>query len=198
MLARISDIVKKCKCGAGGAVLGSKALRHVCTVILVMPNPLEQRPRGDRRNDGITARAALKEPTLGYDSARRQRPATRICQGENRIASLALGPGAARGVSMSDASQSGSASDAPVVAQVEFWFDFSSPYAYFAAVTIEDRLAPYGRPIVWRPFLLGVLFQKTGMTSLSRTPLRGDYARGDWQRLSRILDVPFALPPHHP
>lgn len=99
---------------------------------------------------------------------------------------------------MSDASQSGSASDAPVVAQVEFWFDFSSPYAYFAAVTIEDRLAPYGRPIVWRPFLLGVLFQKTGMTSLSRTPLRGDYARGDWQRLSRILDVPFALPPHHP
>lgn len=81
---------------------------------------------------------------------------------------------------------------------IEFWFDFSSPYAYFAAATIENRLASIGRVIAWRPFLLGVLFQKTGMTSVSRTPLRGDYARHDWQRLSRVLRVPFSLPPHHP
>lgn len=81
---------------------------------------------------------------------------------------------------------------------IEFWFDFSSPYAYFAAHTIERRLEPYGRAIAWRPFLLGVAFRVTGMSGLSRTPLRGDYARHDWRRLSRMLGVPFAIPPHHP
>lgn len=80
----------------------------------------------------------------------------------------------------------------------EFWFDFSSPYGYFGALQVEDVAARHARPVSWRPFLLGSAFAATGMQSLSRTPIRGDYARHDWARLARRLSVPFCIPARHP
>jgi 2-hydroxychromene-2-carboxylate isomerase len=81
---------------------------------------------------------------------------------------------------------------------VEFWFDFSSPYAYFAALTIDERLGRLGRKATWRPFLLGAAYQTTKMTPLTNTPMRGDYAKHDWNRLAKAHQVPFALPSTHP
>lgn len=86
--------------------------------------------------------------------------------------------------------------DAPT--PLEFWFDFSSPYAYFASLSVERVAAKHGRAVLWRPFMLGVAFKRTGMGPLSKTPLRGDYARHDWARLARREQVPFRLPPNHP
>ena len=85
-----------------------------------------------------------------------------------------------------------------MVDTIEFWFDFSSPYAYFAAIEVDERLGRFGRPIAWRPFLLGVIFQKTGMGPLNHMPLRGDYARHDWIRIAAMLNVPFTLRDDHP
>ena len=68
---------------------------------------------------------------------------------------------------------------------IEFWFDFSSPYAYFASLSLEEIAERHHRSVQWRPFMLGVLFKTTGMTSLAQTPLRGDYAKHDWLRLAR-------------
>lgn len=87
-------------------------------------------------------------------------------------------------------------SDPP--APVEFWFDFSSGYAYFAALEIEALAARHGRRVLWRPYLLGVAFQATGARGLSGTPLKGDYARHDWARIARRQGVPFAIPAVHP
>jgi 2-hydroxychromene-2-carboxylate isomerase len=81
---------------------------------------------------------------------------------------------------------------------LEFWFDFASPYAYFAAPQVEPLAARHGRRTVWRPFLLGAVFKVTGMAPLVGMPLRGDYAKRDWARLARFHDVPFAPPPGHP
>jgi 2-hydroxychromene-2-carboxylate isomerase len=81
---------------------------------------------------------------------------------------------------------------------IEFWFDFSSPYAYFASETVERFAAETGRSFVWRPFLLGVIFAKTNMAPLVKMPIRGDYARRDCDRIARLLGVPFALPESHP
>jgi 2-hydroxychromene-2-carboxylate isomerase len=81
---------------------------------------------------------------------------------------------------------------------IEFWFDFSSPYAYFASIEITDRLERFGRPLDWKPFLLGVAYQRTGMSPLSSMPLRGDYARHDWGRIAAMLGVPFVLREDHP
>ncbi|HEY8596157.1 MAG TPA: 2-hydroxychromene-2-carboxylate isomerase [Devosiaceae bacterium] len=83
-------------------------------------------------------------------------------------------------------------------APIEFWFDFSSPYAYFAAMEIERRLDRFGRPLAWRPFLLGVAFQRTGMVPMVDIPMRGDYTHRDCTRIARMLGVPFHFPPDHP
>lgn len=83
-------------------------------------------------------------------------------------------------------------------APIEFWFDFSSPYAYFASHSIAAVAAEAGRAVRWRPFMLGAAFKATGMRPLTLTPIRGDYARRDWARLARLMDLPFRLPARHP
>lgn len=81
---------------------------------------------------------------------------------------------------------------------IEFWFDFSSGYAYLAAQEIDALGARVKRPILWRPYMLGTAFKVTGMRGLSSTPVKGDYARHDWARAARKLRVPFAPPADHP
>ena len=83
-------------------------------------------------------------------------------------------------------------------APIEFWFDFASGYAYFAALEIEALAERHGRNVLWRPFTLGAAFKVTGAQGLSRTPLKGEYARRDWQRLARLKGVVFKLPERHP
>lgn len=83
-------------------------------------------------------------------------------------------------------------------APIEFWFDFSSAYAYFASLEIDGVAERLKRPVLWRPFMLGTAFKRTGARGLSATPLKGNYARHDWARIAREKDVPFALPPFHP
>ena len=81
---------------------------------------------------------------------------------------------------------------------IEFWFDFSSGYAYFAAHEIDALAARSGREVLWRPYMLGVAFKATGARGLSGTPLKGDYARHDWARLSKLTGLPFRVPEGHP
>ena len=81
---------------------------------------------------------------------------------------------------------------------IEFWFDFSSGYAYLAAQEIEALGARVSRAVLWRPYMLGTAFKVTGMRGLSSTPVKGDYARRDWARAARRMGVPFAPPADHP
>ncbi len=83
-------------------------------------------------------------------------------------------------------------------APIEFWFDFSSGYAYFAAHVIDEVAQRHDRSVLWRPYMLGVAFKHTGARGLSSTPMKGDYARRDWARLARITGLGFQLPPNHP
>lgn len=68
---------------------------------------------------------------------------------------------------------------------IEFWFDFSSGYAYLAAHEIDALGDRVGRNVLWRPFMLGAAFKITGMRGLSSTPMKSDYAKYDWQRAAR-------------
>ena len=77
-------------------------------------------------------------------------------------------------------------------APVEFWFDFISPYGYFASTRIEALALRYGRAVAWRPLLLGVTVLKVmGLKPLPETPLKQDYIAADLPRLARLLAVPF-------
>ena len=85
-----------------------------------------------------------------------------------------------------------------MAAPIEFWFDFSSPYGFLGSRRIDDIAARHGRGVLWRPFLLGVLFQTTGQKPLLLQPLRGPYALRDLERTARLYGEPFRLPQPFP
>ncbi|GIK99774.1 MAG: 2-hydroxychromene-2-carboxylate isomerase [Alphaproteobacteria bacterium] len=85
-----------------------------------------------------------------------------------------------------------------MAAPLDFYFDFSSPYGYFASKRIDEIGRRHGREVTWRPFLLGVAFKTTGQTPLVEQPLRGDYHRHDFERTARRYKLPFRMPESFP
>ncbi|HYH17702.1 MAG TPA: 2-hydroxychromene-2-carboxylate isomerase [Azospirillum sp.] len=81
-----------------------------------------------------------------------------------------------------------------MAAAIDFYFDFSSPYGYFASLRIDDLAAKHGRAVTWHPILLGAVFKVTGMKPNMVQPLRGDYLHHDVQRIARLTGAPFAWP----
>lgn len=81
---------------------------------------------------------------------------------------------------------------------IDFYFDFSSPYGYFAGTKIDDLAAKHGRSVTWRPILLGAVFKITGGQPLPTIPLKGSYTAHDLQRSARLLKVSFKLPTKFP
>lgn len=81
---------------------------------------------------------------------------------------------------------------------IEFWFDFSSPYAYIASTLIDDIAEEYGRTVTWRPMLLGPIMKQTGNTPLLNQPMKGEYTRRDSARMAKFFEVPFTLPDPFP
>ncbi|HUQ05006.1 MAG TPA: DsbA family protein [Kofleriaceae bacterium] len=84
---------------------------------------------------------------------------------------------------------------------VEFWFDFSCPYAYLASRRVEEICAAAGAPLVLAPMLLGGVFRLTGagegpMATLS-PPKAANNAR-DMLRWADRLGVSLRMPPAHP
>ncbi len=85
-----------------------------------------------------------------------------------------------------------------MAAPIDFYFDFSSPYGYFASLEIDAIAARHSREVNWRPFLLGVVFKITGQVPLPGQPMRGDYARRDFERCARLYGAPFTWPERFP
>lgn len=77
---------------------------------------------------------------------------------------------------------------------IQFYFDFSSPYAYFASHKIDALAASHKRSVTWRPFLVGAAMRVSGNAPLAEQPLKGDYAKHDWERLGRYMQAPWVLP----
>jgi 2-hydroxychromene-2-carboxylate isomerase len=81
---------------------------------------------------------------------------------------------------------------------IEFFFDFSSPYGYFASTQIEALASKHGREVVWRPFLMGAALKQMNQPPNVQIPLKGDYARHDFDRTARWFGVPFRTPDPFP
>jgi 2-hydroxychromene-2-carboxylate isomerase len=81
---------------------------------------------------------------------------------------------------------------------LEFYFDFSSPYGYFAATRIDALAAKHGRDTVWRPILLGIVFRRTGGQPLPTIPIKGTYALRDIERTARWFGIPYRAPSRFP
>ncbi|HQU50759.1 MAG TPA: DsbA family protein, partial [Casimicrobiaceae bacterium] len=92
--------------------------------------------------------------------------------------------------------EGGGASPAgPGPGALEFWFDFSSPYAFLASHRIEALAARHGRAVDWRPMLLGAAFKVAGTAPLTDVPMKGDYSRRDFVRSARFHGIEgFRMP----
>lgn len=81
---------------------------------------------------------------------------------------------------------------------IDFYFDFSSPYGYFAAAKIDALAATHRREVVWHPILLGAVFKLSGQQPLPNIPLKGSYAKHDMLRSARWFELPFKVPSKFP
>jgi 2-hydroxychromene-2-carboxylate isomerase len=81
---------------------------------------------------------------------------------------------------------------------VEFFFDFGSPASYLAWTQLPAICAEAGAGLVYRPMLLGGVFQATGNASPVSVPAKGRYMLTDLARFARRYGVPMRFNPHFP
>jgi 2-hydroxychromene-2-carboxylate isomerase len=81
---------------------------------------------------------------------------------------------------------------------IDFYFDFTSPYAYLAAARIDTLAARHGREVRWHPVLLAALSEATGNKLAPFIPSKWNYVQKDLARAARRLELPFQLPPAFP
>ncbi len=81
---------------------------------------------------------------------------------------------------------------------VDFYFDFGSPAAYLAATQLPHVCADTGAELVWKPMLLGGVFQATGNHSPADIKPKGPYMNADLQRFAKRYGVPFVHNPNFP
>lgn len=82
--------------------------------------------------------------------------------------------------------------------QIEFFFDVGSPASYLAWTQLPTIAQRHDAQIVWKPMLLGGVFQATGNSSPATVEAKGRYTRIDMQRFARRYGVPLNHNPYFP
>ena len=81
---------------------------------------------------------------------------------------------------------------------VEFFFDVGSPTAYLAWTQLPALCVDAGATLVYRPMLLGGVFQATGNASPVAVPAKGRYMNADIARFAARYGVPYTHNPAFP
>lgn len=85
--------------------------------------------------------------------------------------------------------------------RVDFFYDFSCPYAYLASTQIEALCARASAELGWRPMLLGGVFQALGVPQVpteAMAPAKARLNDLDMRRWAAHFGVPLVMPPSHP
>ena len=80
----------------------------------------------------------------------------------------------------------------------EFWFDFGSTASYLAWTQIPALEAATGAKAIYKPMLLGAVFQATGNQSPATIPAKGKYVFADFERFAKRYGVTLVRNPHFP
>jgi 2-hydroxychromene-2-carboxylate isomerase len=89
------------------------------------------------------------------------------------------------------------------MAKIEIFYDLSSPWTYLACHNLRPLAAEFGAELVWRPFLVGGVFNAINPTvhNSREAPVAAKVAYGkkdlaDWARLAglKILHYPTVFP----
>ncbi|WP_277374822.1 2-hydroxychromene-2-carboxylate isomerase [Pseudomonas sp. AA-38] len=81
---------------------------------------------------------------------------------------------------------------------VEFFFDLGSPASYLAHTQLPALCREAGAELLYRPMLLGAVFQATGNASPVLIPAKGRYLMRDLARCAERFAVPLRFNPHFP
>lgn len=88
------------------------------------------------------------------------------------------------------------------MAKLEFFFDCSSPWTYLAFTRIHDVVKRTGAEIVWRPILVGGVFNAVNKDIYERRanpePRKAAYYEKDLQDWARFAGVKIGKPPVFP
>jgi 2-hydroxychromene-2-carboxylate isomerase len=87
------------------------------------------------------------------------------------------------------------------MARLEFWFDFSCPFAYVASTQVEKLAQRTGAELDLRPMLLGGVFKARGTPqNLAATlgPAKTRHNLDDMRRQAQRVGVPLRMPQSHP
>ncbi len=82
--------------------------------------------------------------------------------------------------------------------QIEFFFDVGSPASYLAWTQLPALAERHGATLVYRPMLLGGVFQATGNQSPGSIEAKGAYTRIDFQRFAQRYGVTLNHNPYFP
>lgn len=82
--------------------------------------------------------------------------------------------------------------------QLEFFFDYTSPYSYLANSRIPGIAKRSGAAVLYRPVLLGAVIVDSGNTPPPTVPARAAYMPADLRRWAARYEIPFAFNPHFP
>jgi 2-hydroxychromene-2-carboxylate isomerase len=84
---------------------------------------------------------------------------------------------------------------------LDFWFDYTCPYAYLGSTQARAVAARMNVPLTYRPLLLGGVFRAIGMAQnlpATRSPQRLAHDAADMQRWAARLGVRLVVPASHP
>ncbi|MFO0664571.1 MAG: 2-hydroxychromene-2-carboxylate isomerase [Polyangiaceae bacterium] len=84
---------------------------------------------------------------------------------------------------------------------LDFYFDYSCPYAYLGSSQVEALARTAGRTLRYKPMLLGGVFHANGtpqnlMNILS--PAKAAHNVADMNRFAKLFDVELSIPSTHP
>ncbi|MCA9981557.1 MAG: 2-hydroxychromene-2-carboxylate isomerase [Anaerolineales bacterium] len=82
--------------------------------------------------------------------------------------------------------------------QIEFYFDFTSPWTYMASTQLPQLAEKYNAEIIYKPALLGGIFKSIGNVAPATLPAKGKWMLIDLQRHAKKYGVPFQMPPIFP
>jgi len=87
------------------------------------------------------------------------------------------------------------------MAHIDFYFDFSCPYAYIGSTQIAAIAQRHGASLTYKPMLLGGVFRSTGLDGSpmeSHSPAKARHNALDMMRWADHFGIELTLPPSHP
>jgi 2-hydroxychromene-2-carboxylate isomerase len=80
--------------------------------------------------------------------------------------------------------------------QIEFLFDYGSPFSYLASTQMPEFGKRNAATIVYVPIALGAVLKATGNASPMAVPAKGNYMAIELRRWAKRYGVPFRDNPH--